>query len=274
MRLLSPVAEVTRSLSNVIKYPFVNLEGKDVYVIDAEAKYAENNLTDAVADENEISAETEQPFIPATNIAGVKKALEEERKQFEIEREQILTSAREQADAIVTQSHKQAEKLHKEAYEAGKIEGFSAGEVNAKEKYREMESELYENMERHEEEYRQMLDDIEPRYVEVVIALVKKLTGILIEDKNDIILYLIKNSIDSLDKSKHYTIRVSKEDAFTVDSKKQELREIVGENTSIEIVEEKNLEKNECIIETDSQMVDCGFQTQLDNLVETLKMLV
>ena len=37
--------------------------------------------------------------------------------------------------------------------------------------------------------------------------------------------------------------------------------------------EEKGLAEGECIIETDTQMIDCGFRTQLDNLINTLRML-
>ncbi|MFR1027821.1 MAG: hypothetical protein ACLSD6_00425 [Clostridium sp.] len=36
----------------------------------------------------------------------------------------------------------------------------------------------------------------------------------------------------------------------------------------------KSLSEGDCIIETDNQMIDCGFRTQLDNMVRTLRMLV
>ena len=40
-----------------------------------------------------------------------------------------------------------------------------------------------------------------------------------------------------------------------------------------EVQEEKSLKDGECIIETDSQMMDCSFHTQLKNMTDTLRLL-
>ena len=108
----------------------------------------------------------------------------------------------------------------------------------------------------------------------MLISLIQKLTGVLLEDHSDVILYLIKNSIGNLDKATHYVIRSSTEDSAIMDVNRNEICGYIGEEASVEFVEEKSLKHNECIIETDTQMVDCGFETQLNSLVETLKMLV
>lgn len=55
---------------------------------------------------------------------------------------------------------------------------------------------------------------------------------------------------------------------------KKRLYRNFGGSVSLDLVEEKGLEKGQCVIETQSQMVDCGFQTQLDTLIRDLKMLV
>jgi flagellar biosynthesis/type III secretory pathway protein FliH len=60
---------------------------------------------------------------------------------------------------------------------------------------------------------------------------------------------------------------------MSVESCRSELSKEVGKVT-IDIQEEKGLAKNECIIEGDHQMIDCGIKTQIDNLTTTLRMLV
>ena len=54
---------------------------------------------------------------------------------------------------------------------------------------------------------------------------------------------------------------------------KDEFQMYLGADTVLELQEEKGLKRYQCIIETDNQMVDCGFQTQLENLITTLRML-
>ena len=46
-----------------------------------------------------------------------------------------------------------------------------------------------------------------------------------------------------------------------------------GITGTLEVQEEKGLLDGECIIETDTQMIDCGFRTQLENMISTLRML-
>ena len=87
-------------------------------------------------------------------------------------------------------------------------------------------------------------------------------------------MYLIRMTAEELEPSKNYRIRVSSEDIYFVESHRTELADFIGDEVSLEFMEEKGLEKGQCIIETDSQMVDCGFQTQLDMLIRDLKMLV
>ena len=144
----------------------------------------------------------------------------------------------------------------------------------AEQDIRQKEAELVESARMQREEYASCLAAIEGRYVDIVISLVRKLTGVVMEDKEDLILYLIRMTAEELEPSKNYRIRVSSEDIYFVESHRTELADFIGDEVFLEFIEEKGLEKGQCIIETDSQMVDCGFQTQLDMLIRDLKMLV
>ena len=128
----------------------------------------------------------------------------------------------------------------------------------AEQEIQQKEEELSQLASQQREELADCMEQIEEKYVSIVISLVKKLTGVVMEGKDDLILYLIHTAAQDLEVSENYRIRVSSEDIYFLESRK----------------EEKGLEKNECIIETDTQMVDCGFHTQLDTLVQNLKMLV
>ncbi len=208
------------------------------------------------------------------NVLKVEQVFEEERVVARKEAERILEEARAQAKLFIESASNDANSIRENARSEGYNEGYAAGEIESRQRYDELQQELEQKIETHQAEYSQALSDIEPRYVDVLISLIQKLTGVLLEDHSDVILYLIKNSIGNLDKATHYVIRSSTEDSAIMDVNRNEIRGYIGEEASVEFVEEKSLKHNECIIETDTQMVDCGFETQLNSLVETLKMLV
>lgn len=57
----------------------------------------------------------------------------------------------------------------------------------------------------------------------MLIALLQKLTGVLIEDRDDLILYLIQTNIRDLEPSDKYCIRVSGDDIYEVESNKEKI---------------------------------------------------
>ena len=55
--------------------------------------------------------------------------------------------------------------------------------------------------------------------------------------------------------------------------KKQMLAGVVSENTSVDVVEDLTLSKNDCMIETENGIFDCGLGTQLSELKKRLMLL-
>ena len=271
--MLFPVVEVTRSLSNLIKYPFVNMQGKEAVVISYEEKDSFVPLKESTevifsgteaevkeADETPESAKEE----PETSLA------EEATQQAEW----ILTEAREQAGRIRQEAEKEAQILRQEAQEEGRNIGREEGLAVAEEELGRIRADLEASRLSLEQEHNRLVSEMETQYVEVLCDLVRKITGVLLRDKKDVLLHLIRSSFSDIQPSNHYTLRVSSEDLTMVENHLDEILMNVESGVSLDVKEEKGLEKNECIIETDTQMVDCGFRTQLDNLITTLHMLV
>ena len=125
--------------------------------------------------------------------------------------------------------------------------------MQAQEEIQAQKDELSGQQLKKEQEYRQMLAETEGRYVDVLCNLIRKLSGVILTDRKDVILHLIRSGIADMEPA---------------------LMEKAGITGTIEVQEEKSLSEGDCIIETDNQMIDCGFRTQLDNMVRTLRMLV
>lgn len=191
---------------------------------------------------------------------------EEIARQIEEERQRMLAEAREEVSRMLTEAEGQAEELRRNAYEDGKRQGERA----EKEKYdalkKKLEGEVKAAYEKQEKE-------LEPLFAGILIRLLQKLTGVLLEDKQGIVVYLLEQALSDIEPGMNYLIHVAAEDFEAVNSKKSELTWKLKEGAALEIVEDRAMKKGQCIIETDSRIFDCGIDTQLKNLVGDLKLL-
>jgi len=187
--------------------------------------------------------------------------------------DEIIEKANKEAELILFRAKEEAnrisEQIYQEAKENGYRDGYSLGEKDLFKAKEEINQQLIQNQEAYEEE----VAGLEPKFADIVAMLVKKLTGVLVEDKKDIILYLIHNAITNSYNSKSYIIRTAREDYDIVSSNIEMLQSIVGSNSELEIVKDNELSKNQCYIETDSSVIDLSLDVQLNNLVEDLKLL-
>ena len=273
-----PVVEVTRSLSNLIKSPFVNMQGKEKVLISYEERDAFVPLRQSsrviVSEEESGEEKKKQKKRPDPSAEQAAKDELARKKEAEKQAEWILAEAREQADRIQEEAQRQAEGVRVAAREEGIRQGREEGLTRADEELAQVRADIEEAKVLLEEEHRQMAAVMEAQYVEVLCDLIRKLTGVLLRDKKDVLLHLIRSGISDTQPSNRYTLRVSSDDLTLVENHLDEILMNIDSGVSIDVKEEKGLEKNECIIETDTQMVDCGFRTQLDNLITTLHMLV
>lgn len=278
-------------MSNLIKYPFVNLQGKETKVIqyetdegkfvpfDQKKKVVVKSL-DEVEKEKELQIMEEKEDVkdsefsagvPVTNFDEMFKQKSEEADK---EAASILENAREEAREIVQEAREQADAVRENARQEGTVLGKEEGFREAQEEIEQIKEDLFERKRQQEQEYEKMIQETEGQYVDILCSLIRKLTGVIVSDRKEVILHLIRSGIADIEPAKHYTIRVCAEDLLYIESNKEDILEKTGITGTLEVQEEKGLTEGECIIETDKQMIDCGFQTQLGNLIGTLRMLV
>ncbi len=283
---------MTRSLSNLIKYQFVNLDGKDAVLIDnnpqkvgftplrdQEMKFqtiSEIEAQKALMQAQELTAaeNDEEGFEAGLPMTNFDELFQEHQKKAESRAEEVIAQARKEAEQICAEAQIAADAARASAYEEGKSQGYQAGVAAAEEELQRREAELAATAKQQQEDLAECISSIEFKYVDVLISLVKKLTGVVLEEKEDLLLYLIQTTVNDLEVSKNYKIRIATDDIYYLESRRGEFLDSLGEDVNLEFIEEKGLEKGQCIIETDSQMVDCSFQTQLDTLIRDLRMLV
>ena len=281
--MLFPVVEVTRLLSNLIKYSFVNFDKSDAVVIGEEEKNfvpltKSSRVKIRPADEvvaEEILKEQSKTF-PVEKVqeaVNLDDVFIQKKREAEAFADSIIDGARVQSGKIMAQAKEEADRIFAEAKEEGMQLGLQEGLAASQQELEQLKSDLKEELKAKEKECEEYEAGLELKYTEVLCSLIQKLTGVLLSDKKDIMLHLIRSTVADMDSAKHYVIRVSSEDFVLVDSHKDEIRMKLGVDVTVDVQEEKGLQKDQCIIEADNQMVDCGFHTQLDNLISTLRML-
>mgnify|MGYP003288666504 CR=1 FL=1 len=330
--MLFPEAEVTRSLSNMIKAYSVRYkeEMKKIDVGQREeqihAKVAEAvlagafvgglsavSLTEgseipAIADfSGEEGAETEEGTgsdIPAEdpttralralkNEAALEAWREEERQKIKaeitgaeklaikIEMEKairtqadvILEQARAQGEQVKAKARQDAENEKNEIFEAARREGYEAGKQRLLEEQEAWSAACEEQERRLAEAYESKARELEPQATEVVVKLLESLTGVCLESRKGIVTHLVTKALNEADRSNSYLIKVSKEDLEEVKAASERLRSLFEREVVLEVVQDVLLKKGECMIETDSNIIDCSLGTQLEGLIQDIRLL-
>lgn len=189
------------------------------------------------------------------------------------EAEEILEDARAQAEAILEDARAQAREVLQDAASEGQKTGYNEGYQAGLKEVDQKKQELVREKALLQEEYEKLIDELEPRFVEVLTGVYEHIFHVNLSGNKEVIFYLIQDAVRKVESSKNFIIHVSKEDYGFVSMQKKELLEGVAGADSAEIVEDMTLKPNECYIETGSGIFDCGLETQLKGLKRELRLL-
>lgn len=215
-------------------------------------------------------------FADGEGSGNVIKAGEAEasREAAEAEAERIVAQARAQAMEIETQARHDAEIQRANAVEEGMKQGYDEGYARGMSEVEGLKQELAERRRQLEAEFDEMLENLEPRFIDTITDVYSHIFGVDLSDNRDILVHLIDATLRKVESSKTFIVHVSAEDYPYVNMQKQTLMEgAVAGRGLIEIIEDIALGKGDCLIETDGGIFDCGLGTQLEELTKKLQVL-
>ncbi len=192
--------------------------------------------------------------------------------------QEMLEAARREAENIkshaMIEAQQELEDMRRQTYEEAKSQGYDDGYNEAVAQVEQQKNQLQEDRRRMEAEYQDLVEELEPRFVEALTDIYEKVFQVDLKKEQNIIMHLISSTMHKIEGSNTYLIHVSKEDYPYVNMKKNEvLTASVSAHASVEIVEDMTLGANDCIIETDGGVFDCGLGTQLEELSQKLRLL-
>lgn len=190
------------------------------------------------------------------------------------EAQEILDTAQAQADELIRNAQAEIEVQRRQAQDAGNKQGYNEGYQQGLSEVDDMKRALMEEKRQLEQEFEQLVEELEPEFIDTITAVYNHIFSVDLADNRDILVHLIDSTLRKVESSRTFIVHVSAEDYPYVNMQKQALVEgAVAGRGLIEIIEDIALIKGDCLIETDGGIFDCGIGTQLEELTRKLRVL-
>jgi len=250
-------------LYNVLKYKNINFSSPVVLEIN---QYCNKIHTDP---EKESENTTEKPqnnkkMLISQEIKSIKELV---KKTTEVQNH-IIKKTQKDAELILINAKNEAEKIlndyknkgYEEGYKEGYHKGFEKGELEANsiiEEAKHIKEDIIKEKER-------LYKEFESDMISLIVQSVEKIIDINLEENKDLILNLIKKGLENYNNFEKVTVRISENDYENVIKNKEKLLRTVEFIDDINIIKDLSLKKGDCIIDTNSGVINSGIYTQLE----------
>lgn len=209
-----------------------------------------------------------------SNVIKAAESGETIRAEAVNEAQTILADAKEQADKLLKEAAAKAEAEREQVFARAREEGYADGQKQAEAANEQVRRQLADEKRQLEEAYEKQLEELEPQFIDTITGIYEHIFHVELKSYREILVYLISDTLRKVEDNRNFLIHVSREDyPYVSMQKKQILSGPVMAGHTAEIVEDLALAPNECLIETEGGIFDCGLDTQLTELGQKLKLL-
>lgn len=278
--------------SNLLKRVYTNVSENEKRIIDTNALAAkriqEHEERKQRKESEGFVSGLEAPSVEIEALFADADALEEEQSNIIKQQEEatlLVENANREAEEILAQARMQAMQIERDAraraeqermlmLEQAREQGMQEGMELANREAERARQECREKCKQVEKEYQQLVDELEPQFVDTITDIYEHIFHVELRSYRDILTHLISTTMRKVESNREFMIHVSKEDyPYVSMQKKQIAAGATAPNSSVEVIEDMTLSKNECFIETEGGIFDCGLGTQLSELRQKLKLL-
>ncbi len=194
-------------------------------------------------------------------------------EQAKEEANQITAKATADAEEILRRAVAEAEGIKEKARKEAENRGYSEGMARAQENESRMRKELEDLRRQQEQAYEQRLAQMEPELMDVVVEVFDQVLQSDLAQRKQILLHLIRQTVQQVKSSREFRIRVSAEDYPDIFAKREEILQKIGGEVTLDVIMDESMQQGKCTIDTEEGIFDCGLDVQLANLVRDLKAL-
>ncbi len=188
----------------------------------------------------------------------------------------IITNAREEAEVIKMQAGEEAvairETAHKEAYEEGLRQAQKEIEGDRQAALQQSQALLEEARQSKLKVFRSYEADM----VRLVMAMVKKVIAGELKTNPDIIINILQEAIDFLDRPENITVYVNPQEVENILEvmDKGYLTDIGSNNINIDIKADERISRGGCLLESDAGSVDAQLETRIASVNNAIQEVV
>ncbi|ACH93244.1 flagellar assembly protein [Borrelia duttonii Ly] len=300
---LPKVLYKSKEIVNAVKLEFVEIANPLFKSL--EVKRKENEIFDVESRSVKLRNELETLM---SQKAKLQEELEHEHElikaEIDAECSKILEKAREQANEIVSLANEKAESLQKEAEdkkgaieresnleiqriikeheeklkreleietEKGRNEGYDDGFQKGREDFDKILGKLNGIISSLIAKRKEILESSGEHIMNLVMQIAVKVVKKIIDSQKGVVIENVNEALKKIKSKTSIIIRVNLDDIDVVSHQKHEFISKFDFIENLEIVEDVNIGKGGCIIETDFGEIDARISSQLDRIEERFK---
>ncbi len=182
-------------------------------------------------------------------------------------------------EAQMIKQEEHAKKALQESYIKGKQEGFKAGEKQGREsasaEYEksldQVQKQVASFLEKVQDSKKEVIHNLEHVLLKFSLELSKRIIASEVSTRGDLILSVVKKSLNIIADREKLVIRVSPDDLQTVSGRRDFWSSVTERLENVNIESDERIEKGGCIIESNSGMVDARLGVQMEEMAELVQ---
>ena len=187
-------------------------------------------------------------------------------EEAEKKAEEIIKKARAEAKKLIEEtklySQSAFSQAERDGFVKGKEDGFEAGREEMSNHIKEAKNVL----EQATKERDLLIRTIEPEMAKLAIRIAEKIIQTQVELNQDIVINMIRASLDKVKQREEVIIKVNQADLDYVKDRKDIFAKMIEGLKSLEIIVDPGVERGGCIIETNLGNVDARIAVQIHTL--------
>jgi type III secretion protein L len=192
----------------------------------------------------------------AEKIHAGKKIIPRDEFSQLVEAKDLILEAKEKAEEIIAQAHKDAEKIHEEAKESGYNEGLEPFNTHI----------LF-----FQDQIKRLRMELQKTLLPLVQKTTKRIIGSGLKKHPELVIDVITQAIKDVTSNHEIKLFVNEADLELVEGEKENLKNLF-ENLELFIIEKRaDVEKGSCIIQTEKGILNANLSNQYTALKKALK---
>ncbi len=188
--------------------------------------------------------------------------------------EELIAEAQAEIEIMKRQAMEELQRDRQIALQSARNEGYEAGKRQGLQECEALRAEIEQERYALQAAYEEEIDRLEPDFVRTITGIYEKIFEVGLDNQQEIILTLLRNTMKKLDGCKNFLVHVSAADySYVKEHKSLLLSDSTQEGTTVDIIEDSMIREHECTIETINGIYDCGLGTQLSGLRNKLMLL-